>query len=492
MSSYKGLYGQRVRAGQIISMYQEVVASGPRAVWATTYMRSYVQLIYSLVALATFVVPFSALANGDGTVAVSVSGYGPTPQDARNDAVRQALQKTMQQLIVIDRRIENDEVTQDRLLSTMNGYVENFEEVKTIRDADQFRVDARVTVAASKIRNFLVTTNTRGGSVDGLSMFEELSREDTQQRAHKEILSRLFRGFPGQVIVAKAIAARPSTRRSGYIDIGYTLQVDEQWLSSLRETLAAIATRITSYGPGLSKPVSGQVSNFLAAYGAQDTTAVLKIPRNYNPYGPPPERPGHEDVCIQFEIKWDEGRVIYNDGRSNYERGHIYECYTLPYKGAPFSHSHDDSPEEKAVREALTIGGNIAVRFVDGQGRNMHREPDQSCILINETVFDPDNAIMEGNVFLPYWGSELGRGGGSFNLSTATFKGGVSVPASAASLDHVKYMVMVVGSYADFGKKLVVVSDVSDLEGYYSGARDICHDLDNAVDKILSARNTGE
>lgn len=110
MSSYKGLYGQRVRAGQIISMYQDVVASGPRAVRATTCMRSYVQLIYSLVALATFVVPFSALANDDSTVAVSVSGYGPTPQEARNDAVRQALQNTMQQLIVVDRRIENDEV----------------------------------------------------------------------------------------------------------------------------------------------------------------------------------------------------------------------------------------------------------------------------------------------------------------------------------------------------------------------------------------------
>jgi hypothetical protein len=48
---------------------------------------------------------------------VRVKGYGATAAEARQDAVRAALQ----QLIVTDRVIKDDQIVRDNIMSTMNG-----------------------------------------------------------------------------------------------------------------------------------------------------------------------------------------------------------------------------------------------------------------------------------------------------------------------------------------------------------------------------------
>jgi hypothetical protein len=59
-------------------------------------------------------------------VTVFVTGSGPSIDDAKTDAIRQALQLTMRQLVIVDRVISGDTVVRDRVMSTMNGYIEQF------------------------------------------------------------------------------------------------------------------------------------------------------------------------------------------------------------------------------------------------------------------------------------------------------------------------------------------------------------------------------
>jgi len=51
------------------------------------------------------------------------------------EAIRLALQRTMQQVVVVDRLIKDDKIVTDKIYSTLNGYVENFKELEIRQQA---------------------------------------------------------------------------------------------------------------------------------------------------------------------------------------------------------------------------------------------------------------------------------------------------------------------------------------------------------------------
>jgi type IV secretory pathway TrbF-like protein len=107
------------------------------------------------VRLTTYVVIVSALSifgpnptitAQDKDKTVRVLGHGVNVSEARQDAIRQALQETMKQLVVVDRAVSADAIIRDKVLSTMNGYVEHFSEIKIVKEDGNVTVEADVTV----------------------------------------------------------------------------------------------------------------------------------------------------------------------------------------------------------------------------------------------------------------------------------------------------------------------------------------------------------
>jgi hypothetical protein len=76
------------------------------------------------------------------TAMVEVTGVGANLREARMDAIRVALQRTMQQLVVVDRLIKDDKVVIDKIYSTLNGYIENFKELEVQHDANLVSIKA--------------------------------------------------------------------------------------------------------------------------------------------------------------------------------------------------------------------------------------------------------------------------------------------------------------------------------------------------------------
>ena len=76
--------------------------------------------------------------DGESAV-VEVTGRGASRTEARLDAIRLALQRTMQQLVVVDRLIKNDQIITDKIMSTLNGYVEDFKEIEVQRLGEQYQ-----------------------------------------------------------------------------------------------------------------------------------------------------------------------------------------------------------------------------------------------------------------------------------------------------------------------------------------------------------------
>ena len=171
---------------------------------------------------------------------VRAQGCGETPSAARDEAVRFALQKTMRQLVVVERAIENDAVVLDRMTSTMNGFVEDVRDIGTTREGGQVCVEAEVKVSASRIENYLASTAPAASAVRGGALAAELSRAASQATAVRGVLARAFRGFPREAVQV-AVTGVSIGNDGNTVELDCDVSFDAAWLEALEGSLATLA-----------------------------------------------------------------------------------------------------------------------------------------------------------------------------------------------------------------------------------------------------------
>lgn len=146
-------------------------------------------------------------------------GTGETEYSARKEAIRLALQEQVSQLLVADRAIGDTEVIYDSVISTMNGYIESFELIKTETDSSgNYKVTARVVVSKQMLENHIASYATEAGEIDGEGLFGfAQTRNATQAAARMNaeangyIFRRMFRGYPMQVFQSEVLAVKPGS-----------------------------------------------------------------------------------------------------------------------------------------------------------------------------------------------------------------------------------------------------------------------------------------
>jgi hypothetical protein len=201
-------------------------------------------LVFALIAHAA-AIPASAQdgeqPNFRNNTVVRVKGYGATESEARQDAVRAALQQTMQQLIVTDRVINDDQIVRDKIMSTMNGYVENFTPIGSGQVNGGAFVEADVTVSPSRITNFIASGASTTTGVDGSSLFAESRREMDQQRSKGAIFDKLLDGFPGSVMKASVVSIAPDDKKAGDFIVKVEVSYSDEWVRSFTSGLQALS-----------------------------------------------------------------------------------------------------------------------------------------------------------------------------------------------------------------------------------------------------------
>ena len=173
-------------------------------------------------------------------VKVRVTGFGATLLDARQDAIRKALQKILTQRVVAERIIKNDKIIVDQILSSMNGFISGFKEVSIKRVSSGIELKADVTVSTSTVENYIATRAGTKSSVEGSALFAEVNRIQLQREFFSNYIDRLFRGFPSAVLRADVTRIRPSSDGSK-IQIRIRLAPNRDWLRQLRQGVASIA-----------------------------------------------------------------------------------------------------------------------------------------------------------------------------------------------------------------------------------------------------------
>lgn len=138
-------------------------------------------------------------------------GFGDTEQLARFNATRNALQFATRQLVISEIKIDADEIIEDVLYSSMNGYIERFDVLDSILVAGQHFVRARLQVDPVGIKETikiftdigLGIENTgaidTGGIRSALSSAQaEFDRRSNQLKVARKLYKEMLRDFPSK------------------------------------------------------------------------------------------------------------------------------------------------------------------------------------------------------------------------------------------------------------------------------------------------------
>ena len=147
----------------------------------------------------------------------------------------------MKQLVIADRAIENDQILRDRVLSTMNGYVDDFQVIssRTVPGpgGKSIEIVADVTVSSARIENFLGSTSGNTALVNTDNLLADVQREKASRKARTEILLRLFDPYPMNAIEVTVNSIRPDTQSPDHVHIDFSVKPREAFVKQLRDGL---------------------------------------------------------------------------------------------------------------------------------------------------------------------------------------------------------------------------------------------------------------
>lgn len=357
---------------------------------------SIVSLLFAVALAATL----PARAASDLTV--TVTGTGASVDEARTDAVRQALQQTIRQLVVVDRVVSNDRLLRDDVMSTMNGYVERFRQTKLDKTATGFSVEAEITVSASRIENFIGIPAGGAAPLEGASLLAESGRQVAQRKARGEIFDRLFRDFPSETSDVKVLAIAPSTLDPNSLVVSFSHALKPTFLAALTGTLHALSSHECREIDRADRRFAGMSFQQLAAASVDDRWCMQRFDAKATDT--------HDTACIEFAAS--------------------IRCYALEqgdYCAACGDYARYGGDRWDMRLVAFGI-------FVDGAGRSA-MAGGGGCLA---QLAEPQSAADRIDLYLARQGSRFVAA-----LSAAETRWRITVPRAAADLDAARYFVMV-------------------------------------------------
>lgn len=191
---------------------------------------------------------------------VAATGFGETIEEAKLDAVRNALSRSFDQFVFVERQIADDEIRRDVVISTMNGFVKDIELVSVTRDENGFySIFASVTVSGSGLENFIAKyisvteLNLQRSKINGsevsrrlakareLNLLEETKRK-TQWDTASKLMDRILDGYPGHVIAGAMTSLSFNERVPDILQLSFEYGLDRKYAQNVIEQLRLINT----------------------------------------------------------------------------------------------------------------------------------------------------------------------------------------------------------------------------------------------------------
>lgn len=150
-----------------------------------------------LILIVTLALSFNAFAQDDQTVTLTVSGQGGTLEDAKQNALRSAIEQAFGAFISSKTEILNDELVKDEIVMISNGNIQDFEIISEIQipDGGGYATSLKTTVSVTKLTSFVESKGVEvefQGGLFGANIRQQKLNEEAEYKAILNMVNVLY------------------------------------------------------------------------------------------------------------------------------------------------------------------------------------------------------------------------------------------------------------------------------------------------------------
>ena len=132
-------------------------------------------------------------AQGDKTVTLTVTGQGQTQDEAKQSALRSAIEQAFGTFISSKTEILNDKLVLDKIVSVANGNIQNFEVISEVQIPDVgYATTLKATVSVTKLTSFVESKGVVAefkGNILAANIKQQMLNEQNENKAISNIAS---------------------------------------------------------------------------------------------------------------------------------------------------------------------------------------------------------------------------------------------------------------------------------------------------------------
>lgn len=172
-------------------------------------------------------------------VQVDVIGEGATPEQARNDGFRLAVDQAVGSVIATQTETQNQRLVRNEIVNYSSGFVDRFDIVNQQSVDNRYRVSMRVWVGENRIARRLLARSYDSQQVPGEQLSAQAGSIVNERIRGDQLVSAVLADFPARSfdIDIDPIQFNINTSRQSVADIPITVQWNKKFLAALYETL---------------------------------------------------------------------------------------------------------------------------------------------------------------------------------------------------------------------------------------------------------------
>jgi hypothetical protein len=175
---------------------------------------------------------------------IEVAGNGNTPEEARMNGFRIAVEQAVGSLIASETEVNQGRIKRDEIISYAAGYVDRFEIVQTDNVGSGWRVNMKVWVGRSALANRLLYQSKEPARIDGERAAVAVETTQYERKQGDRILQTVLNDFPRRsfdVEIQNPSVALNLFRRPE-LGIPFRVRWNYNYLSSLWSALEATSS----------------------------------------------------------------------------------------------------------------------------------------------------------------------------------------------------------------------------------------------------------
>jgi len=174
---------------------------------------------------------------------MQVEGEGPTLEIALNNAFKVAIDNEVGVILDTERHLQNGEIVHNQILSYSAGYINTYQ-IKHhiyIAELNLHKVVVNVSVASSKLKNFLLSSNHNPLSFNVDNIKAQIRLYKKGYVDGQKLLDNTLKYFPKEAINVTThdfnIVADYHNPNKHYLHVPFTISWDQKYLVALQELL---------------------------------------------------------------------------------------------------------------------------------------------------------------------------------------------------------------------------------------------------------------